>query len=42
MEDKSIVNRMKDAIVGSIRGAGEIVNAMVDTVSGTRVKHKVT
>ena len=35
-EQKGIVESVKDAIVGSIGGTGEIVNVVVDTVSRRR------
>jgi hypothetical protein len=37
MAEKSIVESVTEAIIGSIRGTGEILNAVVDTVSGTLV-----
>src|SRR5436190_14019959 len=36
-EHKHIADSVKNGIVGSIRGTGEVVNAVVDTVSGTLV-----
>jgi hypothetical protein len=37
-ERKPIAERVTREIVGGIRGAGDIANAVVDTVSGSLVK----
>ena len=37
-ERRNIAESVKDGIIGTIRGTGEIVNAAVDTVSGVLVK----
>ena len=34
---KGIMESVKDTLVGSIRGTGEVLNTVVDTVSGTLV-----
>ena len=33
MESTSIVDSVKNGIIGAIKGTGEILNAVVDTVS---------
>ena len=35
--NKGIMESVKDKMVGSIKGTGEVLNAAVDTVSGTLV-----
>ena len=36
-ENRGIVESVKNSIVQSIRGTGEVLNAVIDTVSGTLV-----